>query len=476
MVFLVLLNNCDTKDSEEISFTHLSICKFKALQTGSIANDLGYSQSISWGDFNNDSYPDIYVANCWINDKNLFYMNLGNGSFDKIINGIIANDFGNSKSASWGDYENDGFLDLFVANTDKQPNFLYKNTNGQDFQKILSGSIVEDKNNSFGGCWGDYNNDGYIDLFVTNFNNEANALYKNNTNGTFQKSFFDDASNLSLSSFNAAWADLNNDGYLDLFVVNDGPNILYKNLNGQEFEKIDNSILSIDAKATYGCSFADYNNDGYLDIFVTNWSAKNVLYTNQGNFNFIRNKDFDKLTKIDNSEGSSWGDFNNDGFTDLLVSNDGCNCLYINYKGALFINNFTSVLTIESKNSNGVAWTDFDNDGDLDVFIANGGNQKNSFYINQGNNYHWIKIKLIGTISNYSAIGAKINIKYGENDMQYQEVSAQTGGGCGAQKELTLHFGLGIYNSIDTIKINWPSGRESNYFNVKSDSLYVFIE
>ena len=129
----------------------------------------------------------------------------------------------------------------------------------------------------------------------------------------------------------------------------------------------------------------------------------------------------------------------------------------------------------DSSNSNGVTWNDFDNDGDLDLFIANGGNQPNLLYTNPGNRNNWIKIKCIGTSSNRSAIGAKV-IVHSKNKRQYREVSGQTGGGYGGQNGLILHFGLGKETRIDSITVNWPSGKFSEIKKPKCNTLLTITE
>ncbi|RLD61636.1 MAG: hypothetical protein DRJ01_07545 [Bacteroidetes bacterium] len=449
---------------------------FTKVDTGNIVNDLGYSQAVAWGDFNNDLYPDIYVSNSWINDNNLVYINNTNGSFTKITTGIIANDNANSNGCSWGDYNNDGFIDLFVSNVNNQKNFLYKNNGDNTFKKITQGDIVNDTSWSYGCCWGDYDKDGYLDMFVSNWKDQCNSLYHNNQDGTFTKILTGEIVNSVSNTFNASWADFDNDGFPDLYVTNIGQNYLYQNINGKYFEQINKGSIVTDDACSYGCSIADYNNDGYLDVFVANWNGKNFLYKNNGNFSFSKIDEFPFNTDKENSEGSSWGDFNNDGFIDLFITNDGVNSLYQNVDGQYFVKLTNTILTSTENNSNGTSWTDFDNDGDLDLFIANGGNQKNLFYINSGNENHWIKLKLIGKTSNKSAIGAKIKIRYGNNKVQYHEISSQTGGGCGSQNDLTQHFGIGFNQIIDSLKIIWSSGIIDNFTNLQTDTLIIIKE
>ena len=170
--------------------------------------------------------------------KNSLYHNNGDGTFSKITTGIIVNETSYSVGSAWGDYDNDGFLDMFVANR-LGSNFLYRNNGDGTFTKITSGTVVTDVADANGCSWGDYDGDGYLDLFVTNWNGQHNALYKNNGDGTFTKIT---TGNLVIEGGNSVacgWADFNNDGFLDLFVANVGGqnNFLYRN-DGNEKSRI----------------------------------------------------------------------------------------------------------------------------------------------------------------------------------------------------------------------------------------------
>jgi parallel beta-helix repeat protein len=168
---------------------------FTRITEGDIVNDGGNSLGTAWGDYDNDGYLDLFVTNGRLisEENNFLYRNNGDGTFIKITTGDIVNDVGNSSGAAWGDYNNDGYLDLFVANgwwIAEQDNFLYRNNSDGTFTKIITGDIVNDEGPSWGSSWGDYDNDGDLDLFVANgfwsFEHE-NFLYRNNSDGTFAK-------------------------------------------------------------------------------------------------------------------------------------------------------------------------------------------------------------------------------------------------------------------------------------------------
>lgn len=224
---------------------------------------------------------------------------------------------------------------------------------------------------------------------------------------------------------------------------------------------------------SFGCSVADYNNDGFLDLFVANWWGRNHLYKNLGNGQFKKITNSPVTNESLNSEGSSWGDFDNDGDLDLIVTNDGNNSFFENNNG--FFSKLEHISPAsDSSNSNGGTWNDMDNDGQLDIFIANGGNQPNLLYRNPGNNNGWIKIKCVGNKSNRSAIGAKVTV-FQNKKMMSREVTSQTGGGYGGQNGLILHFGLG-QKETDSIIVSWPSGAISKIINPQIKRTLTILE
>ena len=154
---------------------------FTKITSGDIVTDVGLSAGCTWGDYNNDGYLDLFVANNEEGANNFLYQNNGNGTFTKILTGSIGTEGGDSIGCAWGDFDNDGLLDLFVDNGGRQtslPSFLYHNNGNGDFTKITN-AVTESKF-SYAGVWGDYGNDGYVDLFLADNSGKNNALYHNN--------------------------------------------------------------------------------------------------------------------------------------------------------------------------------------------------------------------------------------------------------------------------------------------------------
>jgi hypothetical protein len=328
-------------------------------------------------------------------------------TFTRITTGAIATDPGLSRGPAWGDYNNDGFEDLFVASDGGGVDYLYQNNGDGTFTSTVAGELVNDGVNSVSANWGDYDNDGYLDLFVTVFDYPTprqNLLYRNQGNGTFTKVTAGRiVTDTYAGSFSSAWGDYDNDGHIDMFVARFGDALkdaLYRNDGTGGFSRILTGPLVNDSGASFACSWGDYNNDGKLDLFVANINGSNFLYRNDGNGAF---------TKITNeaiindggstrsSQGCAWGDYDNDGFLDLFVANgavgigEGANTarqvnfLYRNTGTGTFARVTTGAIATDTGHFDGCAWGDYDNDGFLDLFVCQelGGN--NALYRNDGN-------------------------------------------------------------------------------------------
>ncbi len=326
----------------------------------------------------------------------------------RIFTGDIINDSGISAGVCWGDYDNDGHLDLFVANWNNQDNYLYHNNGDDTFSKIQTGEIVTDGGISSGPCWGDFDNDGYLDLFVANQQNQNNFLYRNNGDGAFTKIIEGDIVNDYGDSYSSAWGDYDNDG--------DG-----------SFSKVTESIVVSDSAKSMSGTWGDFDNDGDLDLYVTTYVHDDLLYLNNGDASFTR------------------------------VTNG----LIVNLAGF----------------SSGNAAGDFDNDGDLDLFLANWENQNNIMYRNNTIGKNWLKVKCVGASSNRSAVGTVVRITATSNGIQtllMREIT--TNNGFRSQSGLDAHFGLADASIIESIKVNWPSGKEEQFTSVKVNQVITVEE
>jgi len=438
----------------------------------------GATHGIGWPDINGDNYPDLYLANNLSPDgqaNRLFQNNDGTG-FTTITAGDIANDLGLSLTSTWGDCDNDGDLDVFVANGPDQANRLYLNNGDGTFAPMTEGDIVAEVDDSRASSWVDYDNDGKLDLFVANVG--FNSLFRN-TGVSFTKITDAAIATASNDANGACWGDYNNDGYADLFVAlpDNQNNRLYTNNGDGTFSPVSGGIIVNDGGNSCGGSWGDYDNDGDLDLFVPNMSDQdNLLYNNQGDGTFIKITSGEIVNDGGCSYGSAWGDYDNDGDLDLFVSNttegvsSGQDFLYQNNGDGTFTKVTQCEIVDAIEDSYGTAWADYDRDGDLDLFVARTagtGEADNGFYRNNRNSSNWISIKCIGGSSNGAAIGAKVRIKAiigGQPIWQMREISAQTG--FGGQNALDIHFGLGDAAIIDSLIIEWPNGASQTLSNI----------
>lgn len=448
---------------------------FTKLTVGEPVNDGGDSRAANWIDYDNDGDLDLFFTNGpQSGENNFFYINNGDGTFSKDDQIEIAKDGRASDGSSWGDYDNDGDVDLFVANWWNHNNLLYRNNGDKTFTLITDTQIYTDRGYSETGSWGDYNRDGLLDLYVCNsYSNFRNFLYKNNGDGTFEKIITGEIVTDVKVSRNIDWIDFDSDGDDDAFVANEENQNedLYLNDGSGSFTKASSGALLSAGGSSAGSIWEDFDNDGDFDVFITNYNNQNNFYfMNNGDGNFVRVTTGVFVTDGGNSFGSTAGDVDNDGDVDLYVANAFTGSKATN--NFLYLNNgdgtFEKVTSDPSVNdggwSYGCALGDYNKDGFLDLAIGKcfNKNENNSVFENNGGENNWLILDLEGTISNRSAIGAVVKIKAninGNEVVQMRRVAGQNGY-CG--QTLQLHFGLGDAGQADSIIINWPSGRISN--------------
>lgn len=299
---------------------------------GQVLPEAGISMSNTWADVDNDGDPDLLVLNN-TRTPNKFYRN-ENGNLVLDNSKSFTQEVSYYHGGAYADYDNDNKADLFMCNYfPTKYNELHKNNAGGTFNKVTTEAISLEANSSLGPTWADYDQDGFMDLFVPNGIGKNNSLFHNDGNGTFSK-----ANNTINSeggkSVGSCWGDIDNDGDLDLFVTNSNSiaNFLYKNNGNGSFEKILNSIVN-QGGSSHGCSFADIDNDGDLDLFVTNDKSRKYLYLNDGRGNFVENINEMITYNFGLSFGHSWSDFDHDGDLDLAVAT------HSNQKNHIFLNN-----------------------------------------------------------------------------------------------------------------------------------------
>jgi hypothetical protein len=464
---------------------------FTRVMQGSIVSDVAENRGAAWGDYDNDGFIDLFVARNGPNSSpapHRLYHNNGNSTFTLVTTGPIAEVASTGRGAAWGDYDNDGYLDLVLVNIG-QPNYLFHNNGDGTFAAVPDAEVVSDIADSRGVSWVDYDNDGHLDLFRTAVA-QPRRLYRNNRDGTLTRIGQGDFLAAPGTFISAAWGDHNNDGWPDLFLPNaveeEGqPNYLYQNDGAGGFTRMGTGLEGNGNGNV--AAWGDYDNDGDLDLFVSNAyrpgrvSRPNFFYRNDGDGVFTSLTDLpanDPENQGGASWGCAWGDYDNDGWLDLFVANhaEQNDFLYHNNGDGTFTKVLDSIAVNDGANSLAAAWGDYDNDGFLDLFVGNVGST-NFLYHNNGNDNHWLKLRLVGTRSNRAAIGAKVRVRatiHGESFWQMREVSS--GDGYTGQNSLHVHVGLGDATNADLVRIEWPSGTVQELSNVASKQFLTVIE
>jgi hypothetical protein len=462
---------------------------FTKITTGDIVNDGGYSLGCAWGDYDGDGFLDLYVTND--GQPNFLYHNNHDGTFTRVATGSLVSTVGGWRGCAWADVDNDGKVDLLVTRVDENAAqvLVYRNNGDGTFTAQTVGPVVPaGSGTSHDAAPADYDNDGFVDLFVARGNGGVDWLYHNDGNGGFQP-----VTNSLVqigTCLNAAWADYNNDGKPDLSVpVYSDPGIsrVYVNLGGGSFAPVTSGSLVTTSAHAICSAWGDYDNDGYADLFVGNGALagdeNNALYHNNGDGTFTRVTG-DTAGSIATDAAPfgvcAWGDYDNDGFLDLLVTTlgmggtPGVNFLYHNNGDGSFTRILTGSPVEDIAVTGSCAWGDYDNDGFLDLFVTNGGvfgSENNALYHNNGNSNNWLKVTCVGAISNRSAIGAKVRVKAtigGKTFWQLREINPQNA--------LQAHFGLGNATNVDVLRIEWPSGIVQEFPNIAAKQFLTFVE
>jgi len=486
-------------------------------------------------DYDNDGYLDVFVVNgaaipslqkespkYW----NRLYHNNHDGTFTDVTEAAGVAGIGYGMGVAVGDYDNDGWPDIYVVNVGKNQ-LLHNNRNGTftdvtDKTGVGGGFLDGKKMWSVSAAWVDYNNDGLLDLFVSNYckwevntdpycgptpklraychpNNYANlpnTLYRNNGNGTFT----DVSEETGIAKYfgkgmGVAIADYDGDGFMDIFVANDNrPNFLFHNLGGKKFEEV-----ALEAGVAYaqsgsalsgmGVDFRDVDNDGRPDIWHTAVENESFpLFRNVGGGQFVEQTLPAQLAVTRTMSG--WGngifDFDNDGWKDLFVARSNvldniaqfANRKYEEPNSVLRNLGNGKFLDVSSEAGpdfqvaaahRGVAFGDIDNDGRIDAVVTVLNGSLKCFHNISKNSNHWIILKLVGKKSNRMGLGARVRITGEDGKVQYNHATTAVGYACASDSR--VHFGLGGSRVVREIEITWPSGIRQMLRNVPSDQI-----
>ena len=418
-----------------------------------------YSMGVTVGDFNNDGYPDIYVSNY---GPNTLYKNNGNGTFtDLTKRAKVGGGKECSVGAVWLDFDNDGLLDLYVGNYlnfdpeykyyyapdgfpgplsyDSQADILYHNKGDGTFEDVTKKmGIVDIDGRAMGVGAADYDDDGFVDIYVAN-DHTVNYLWHNNEGkgftdrGTMSGTGFSQAGEATIS-MSVDFADYNGDELLDMFISDDNYCSLYENLgNGLFSDKSYSSGISVASGQFVGwsSSFFDYDNDGDPDIFKANGELKHLY----------------------GQEDQLFENIENGKFKDVSVE-----------RGQYFK---------EEHVGRGACLGDYDNDGDIDIYIANLDSQGMFLRNNKGNQNNWLILNLVGQSSNKDGIGSRIKLFAGGKVQTAQKKSTT---GYLSQNDSRIHFGLMKNDIVERIEIKWPLGKLQVLENIKANQILTINE
>ena len=453
--------------------------------TGGTGISTSGARGAGWGDYDNDGCVDLMISEA---KSARLYRNGCDGTFADVskIAGITGPAGG--FTVAWADYDGDGDLDVYIASADA-PNSLYRNNGNGTFNNVAATAGVADERASTGATWGDYDGDGDLDLFVANrfFSTPesliTDRLYRNNGNGRFT----DVGEQLGVAvvnrkTFMAAWVDYDRNGTLDLYqAVDFGDDRLFSNDGKGGFKDVTKHAGISGPDHSMGLAVGDINGDGCFDVISTNNTrgkpgddehGPTTLYLNDCEGSFA---DATSQWGIEDRATVDWGvnlvDWDNDGDEDLSIVSGGMldggeketNILYENRNGRLFDVTKSTGASVNGA-AFGSAWADYDNDGDLDWFIAN--SKKNSVLLeNHGADGHFLKVKLKG-IGNRDGVGARVEVTAGGKT---QVKTIQAGKSYASSEELMAHFGLGKHRKVETLEVYWPNGLRTQLKGLVAD-------
>jgi hypothetical protein len=440
-------------------------------------NDAGAAQGVAFLDVNNDGWLDIFLVNN--NTGNKLWINSNGTAYNDSSTAWGVNSTVPGRGLSCGDFNNDGFTDVMVGNW-LSSIILYKNT-GTGFIDYTSTAGVGFT--GYGGSinWFDYNKDGKLDVLFANngMPPRYKFFFKNNDLSTFTNVALTIGLSDSSSTLTVATADYDNDGDLDVFLGTQSypgsafTGILYKNNGNGTFTEVTASSGLTTNYYIWGAEWGDYNNDGYMDIFLATTTGLYQLYKNNGNGTFT-----DVSSSVGITEGSyayscAWFDYDNDGDLDLYVARGQgyADLMYKNTNG-FFTDVASTIGMSDLLHSSCVSVGDFNNDGYLDLYLNNNGST-NRLFRNSGGSNKWVIFRLRGVTSNRSAIGSRVTIKTG-NLTQIREVEGGSGGK--GQNSLPVEFGIGNATVIDSVIIRWTNGLVQRFANIAPNQIIDAVE
>ncbi len=477
-------------------------------------------------DFNGDGLPDLFTTSLDADLGASLYINRGDGTFEDRSAWAGLGSQVYALNVTRADFDNDGDLDLLLLRGAWEAPYrlsLLRNKGNGAFDDVTVASGLAEPIATESAAWGDYDNDGFVDVFVCGEylpHGEPESsqpgeprnrcrLYHNSGDGTFKNVAAAAGVLNERCAKGSAWGDYDGDGRLDLFVSNMGQECrLYHNEGDGKFRDVAAQLGITGADTSFACWFWDYDNDGLLDLYVNDFKARvaEVLcsamgirvertsrprfYRNLGSAGF---RDLSRevgLDRVMTPMGANFGDVDNDGFLDIYLGTgemayEGLevNLMLRNVGGASFQDITTSSGTGHLQKGHGVSFADWDCDGDLDLFVELGGatpgdQSYNALFQNPGQGHHWLKIKLVGTKTNRAALGAKIQVDLKAKDGQPRSIHRTVGNNSSfGGNSLVETIGLGETTRVTAVTISWPTSKTTQTFrDLAADQAIVITE
>ncbi len=461
-------NGDELSDYSNTAKVTLPLKEFEKFTLSSLAYEsAGISGAIAWGDYDNDGYDDLFLGY-----KAQLFHNNGDGTFQPVIEtGISAPTGDYSLFAVWGDYDNDGFLDLFYSN-DQDKSSIYRGHGDGTFSKVVT-LIDGDRSEVTNATWSDFDLDGDLDLSMSG----SRYIYRYDGNDTFFRLEFPGE---NLSGYNnssvASWADYDDDGDPDVFLGNYAKDEFFQNNGDGSFTAITDQRITDDYNfdccpiSTPTALWADFNNDSKLDLTVFHAGGPIYGYANNGNSfdSAFYSYEYDRhyWKKL------FWTDYDNDGDLDLF-SMGQYNLrteIWENKEGQGLSRLRGGALYDYVQSASAFSWNDFDNDGYSDLFQFD---EDHQVYKNISNGNSWIKIRLRGRSSNSTGLGATVLVKAKD---RWQRTDITTHHSFQVQHGFMSLFGLGNAEQVDSVKILWPSGNRQYLTNVAVNQVILIDE